>query len=249
MNINPKQEFVKSIMSVLRLDDNIYTIGAIEKIIDRLKVSDYQMFIAYLGERKSDYEKPIESIAKGVDEFYNKKLEPHKQKALETQKLILGYIYSALHHCEKKILIKVSDDDIIKENEEMFSALGDYEKKYYLDRAKREHCQEELEVARNDFYSMKREDNFLSGLKTLDGEVVFTEEYLDIVFGIGLENFKDIDYSSSNIIFEYIYTKNVKPSITEQITIREVEKIYEPEQISNKTKEILRLGQFSEWSE
>lgn len=67
--MNPKSEFVKAIMSVLRLESNIYTTGAIETIIERLEVTDYQQFIAYLGERNSDYEKPIENIAKGVQEY------------------------------------------------------------------------------------------------------------------------------------------------------------------------------------
>ena len=74
--MNLKKEFVKAVMSVLRLDDNIYVIASIEEIIDRLEVSDYKMFIAYLGERNSDYEKPIQSIANAVEEFHRSRIEP-----------------------------------------------------------------------------------------------------------------------------------------------------------------------------
>ncbi|NCD00183.1 MAG: hypothetical protein EOL95_10850 [Bacteroidia bacterium] len=81
--MNPKQEFIKAIMQVLRLEANIYTMGAIEEIIDRLEVQDYTLFIAYLGERESDYEKPIESIAKGVNEFYELKTSPMIRAARE----------------------------------------------------------------------------------------------------------------------------------------------------------------------
>lgn len=81
--MNPKQEFIKAIMQVLRLEANIYTMGAIEEIIDRLEVQDYTLFIAYLGERGSDYEKPIESIAKGVNEFYELKTAPMIRAARE----------------------------------------------------------------------------------------------------------------------------------------------------------------------
>ena len=64
-----KDQFIKAIMSALRLENNIFIQGAIELLINRLAVEDYQAFIAYLGERKASYEKPIESIAKGVEEF------------------------------------------------------------------------------------------------------------------------------------------------------------------------------------
>jgi len=76
--MNLKQEFIKSIMQVLRLEMNIFTMSAIETIIERIEEKDYALFIAYLGERPSNYEKPIESIAKGVDEFYEKKIAPIK---------------------------------------------------------------------------------------------------------------------------------------------------------------------------
>lgn len=94
--MNLKSEFVKAIMSVLRLEPNIYTTGAIETIIDRLDVSDYQLFIAFLGERKSDFEKPIENIAKGVDEFYEIKIEPRKESAKTKANETVGFLQAAV---------------------------------------------------------------------------------------------------------------------------------------------------------
>jgi len=99
--MNPKQEFVKAIMQLLRLEANLYTMGAIESIIERLEVKDYTMFIAFLGERASDYEKPIQSIAKGVDEFYAIKIEPMERaydtKAREVSTMVYAYIGIAGH--------------------------------------------------------------------------------------------------------------------------------------------------------
>lgn len=78
-----KDQFIKAIMSALRLENNIFIQGAIELLINRLAVEDYQAFIAYLGERKANYEKPIESIAKGVDEFCSIKEIPKVNYAEE----------------------------------------------------------------------------------------------------------------------------------------------------------------------
>ena len=91
--MNPKKEFVKAIMSVLRLEQNIYTIAAIEEIIDRIDMEDYTMFIAYIGERDSSFEKPIQSIAKSVDEFYEKKNEPTRI-ALEERKTAIYNLFN-----------------------------------------------------------------------------------------------------------------------------------------------------------
>ena len=102
--MNAKQEFIKAIMQVLRLEANIYTMGAIEEIIERLEISDYTLFIAYLGERKADYEKPIESIAKGVDEFYEIKMEPLRdasnKKADEIAECIYSYMSNKDNHLD-----------------------------------------------------------------------------------------------------------------------------------------------------
>jgi len=95
--MNPKKEFIKAIMSVLKLENNIYTIAAIEEIIDRIDIDDYILFIAYLGERKSDYERPIESISKAANEFYHQKTFPAVEllsKQIEEQVSIIDGIYS-----------------------------------------------------------------------------------------------------------------------------------------------------------
>ena len=81
--MNPQKEFVKAIMSVLRLEQNIYTISAIEEIIDRIDTKDYTMFIAFIGERDGDYEKPIQTIAKATDEFYEKVNKPKRIASLK----------------------------------------------------------------------------------------------------------------------------------------------------------------------
>lgn len=100
--MNPKSEFIKAIMSVLRLEANIYTTASIETIIERLEIEDYQLFIAYLGERKSDYEKPIENIAKGVDEFYEKKIQPLKLSASDKSKEVVNFLQWSVSYIAEK---------------------------------------------------------------------------------------------------------------------------------------------------
>lgn len=76
LTMNAKQEFIKAITQVLRLEANIYTMGAIEEIIDRLEVSDYTLFIAYFRERESNYESLLKVSRKGVNEFYELRTYP-----------------------------------------------------------------------------------------------------------------------------------------------------------------------------
>lgn len=117
--MNPKQEFVKAIMQVLRLEANLYTMGAIESIIERLEVKDYTMFIAFLGERAADYEKPIHSIAKGVEEFYNIKIEPieraYDTKAREVSTMVYAYVANRGHNgmddCSKIVGIEFTKQE------------------------------------------------------------------------------------------------------------------------------------------
>lgn len=71
--MNIKKEFVNAIISLFRLDKNIFIIGAIEKIIEDVEPSDYVMLLAFLGDRNNEYERPIESINKGIKEFYDTK--------------------------------------------------------------------------------------------------------------------------------------------------------------------------------
>lgn len=94
-----KSEFIKAIISVLRLENNVFITGAIEEITDRLDVSDYKMFIAYLGERNANYEKPIESITKGVDEFYKIKTKKIRQELSDRARILsvrIGSVYDFL---------------------------------------------------------------------------------------------------------------------------------------------------------
>ena len=101
--MNPKKEFVNAIMSVLRLEQNIYVTASIEELIDRLDIKDYTMFIAYLGERKSDYEKPIQSIAKAVDEFYEKKHKPTLTKLRRDSRAISALFRSVGHSLDNSM--------------------------------------------------------------------------------------------------------------------------------------------------
>ena len=104
--MNLQKEFVKAIMSVLRLEQNIYTIAAIEEIIDRVDVSDYTIFIAYLGERNTDFERPIQTIANAVNEFYEKKNKPKRITLLEiieqTSKSFMNAESRAINKTRKK---------------------------------------------------------------------------------------------------------------------------------------------------
>ena len=81
--MNPKKEFINAIMSVLRLEQNIYVTASIEEIIDRIDTKDYTIFMAFLGERDGDYEKPIQTIAKATDEFYEKINKPKRIASLK----------------------------------------------------------------------------------------------------------------------------------------------------------------------
>ncbi len=90
--MNPKKEFVNAIMSVLRLEQNIYTVAALEEIIDRIDTQDYTIFIAYLGERNADYEKPIQTIANAVDEFHKKKVMPKINSLISEVEKEIGFI-------------------------------------------------------------------------------------------------------------------------------------------------------------
>lgn len=122
--MNPRSEFVKAIIQVLRLEANIYTMGAVEEIIERIKQNDYAMFIAYLGEREGNYEKPIQTIAKGVDEFYEMKVAPMKaavkNKADEITKNLGGIIEYEVHKSKDEYLKDLLEKDpFISELEEI----------------------------------------------------------------------------------------------------------------------------------
>tara|TARA_R110002096_G_scaffold406478_1_gene604736 strand:- start:80 stop:829 length:750 start_codon:yes stop_codon:yes gene_type:complete len=246
MQINPTQEFIKSIMSVLRLEQNIYTTGAIEKIIERLKVNDYQMFIAFLGERNADYEKPIENIAKGVDEFYNMKLEPHKQKAKEMQEAIFAgfdLVSSSILKTSEQLIDEEEVNTYVKEhygkqsedNQNNARVSRMQELKYSI-----------AEGRRYKFFNEKQRDSefWVKFIYSENKKPVFDTEKLNIIYSIGLEKLQD-SYNN-NLIFDYLFTANVKPSISEQVTLKEVEKIYEPELIADKTRKLLSAKKYTE---
>ena len=112
--MNPKKEFVNALMSVLRLDQNIYTVGAIEEVIDRVDIKDYTMFVAYIGERESNFEKPIQSIAKAVDEFHRKKIIPTSLALFKEYQNLSGGATKVILGLTKE---KMTEDEDIKMRE------------------------------------------------------------------------------------------------------------------------------------
>ena len=109
--MNPRKEFVNAIMSVLRLEQNIYVTASIEEIIDRIDITDYTMFIAYLGERNSDYEKPIQTIAKATEDFYEKKNKPRRLALSETISQITKRFYHAEKEAKEKLSVECKDEN------------------------------------------------------------------------------------------------------------------------------------------
>ena len=227
--MNPKTEFVKAIMSVLRLEANIYTNGAIETIIERLEVSDYQLFIAYLGERKADYEKPIENIAKGVEEFYDKKIEPFRNKALEMATDIKKALTSVSQMMEndeyeiseeKRKKIKVDIEKLYGEQGESFV---DYQIK---SRIKNEHRKLGEDEYKNFIETSTIDNDFFKTLRYKDenNTRVFTDEMLNVIFEIGIEKLANEDFTRvgtfcSGFVCDYYMKDMLKPSIKEKISI------------------------------
>lgn len=242
MKVNPTQEFVKSIMSVLRLEQNIYTTGAIEKLIERLKVSDYQLFIAYLGERNSDYEKPIENIAKGVEEFYTKKLEPHRDEAKKKQSKIRDSLYNLSKCISKKLEDSFDDSNIVTDVNDKYKEQGEDTINYQVKTRTQEAIHDKRDKYFKDFCEKAESNNDIlkSLIVSTTKSRVFDDEEIDIIIGVGLYSLlRNDDFWFNDLIFDYIFTKNIKPSVTNQITIKEYEKIYEPDVISDKTRRLL----------
>jgi len=117
--MNPRKEFVNAIMSVLRLEQNIYVTASIEEIIDRIDIQDYTIFIAYLGERSSDFERPIQTIAKATEDFYEKKHRPKRIEISNYADRICTIIYGA-----RSVVSANKKDEYLKEhNKERFSTI------------------------------------------------------------------------------------------------------------------------------
>lgn len=245
------QEFVKAIMSVLRLESNIYTIGAIEKIVDRLQSSDYPLFIAYLGERKSDYEKPIESIAKGVDEYYELKLKPYKLKSEETARRLAKAIMDIKNHTFKNCMDLV-DKKTIEE---------DVRKQYTLaDESIREfHIENNIKNEAEKIYVDRIKNNLINSdklKKSLEAYVVrdtqeriLSDKDINILFDIGIDKFQNEYCIPYDIIFEFVYTRNLKPNITDKILITEAKKAFNEDVIDSKVKHLIKYKNHVEWSE
>lgn len=108
--MNPQKEFVNAIMSVLRLEQNVYVTASIEEIIDRIDIEDYTIFIAYLGERNGDFERPIQTIAKAVDEFYEKNNKPKRLEisnyAEDVYRVVNGAYFAIINNKETSFLQK-----------------------------------------------------------------------------------------------------------------------------------------------
>jgi len=241
--MNPKAEFLKAIMSVLRLESNIYTTGAIETLIERLEVSDYQMFIAYLGERKSDYEKPIENIAKGIEEFYQIKLEPHRKKAKKMYTEICS-IFSAVNTLCSNIAEKNLDKSLIEK--EVQKSYGKQSKQIQENKRYEFTTMQKIKdsnVLYEDFLNKKRDNKFFKEFKYQDNGLVFTNEVLDVIYAIGLKNADDTSGYPCNkaeiLIMEYYLKDKIKPSLTEQIELKETGKKIDEIMIADSVKKLL----------
>lgn len=240
--MNPKQEFIKSIMSVLRLEQNIYTMGAIETIIERLKVSDYALFIAYLGERKSDYEKPIESIAKGVDEFYSMKLEPHKDEARKNQDHILLMLIDFKKYISDHLSKNIDFNDIDNEVFENYKKQDQETQQYQIAIKREEFLSKKVNEKVEELSEHK--ERLIIGLKSITvsktKERALTDKQINIILEIGFNKIMTSDnYWENDLIFNHIFTHNIKPSVTQQIAVSEYSKIYNDEITSSKTKLLL----------
>ncbi len=247
--MNPRAEFVKAIMSVLRLESNIYTTGAIETIIDRLEIKDYQLFIAYLGERKADYEKPIESIAKGVEEFYQRKLNPHRDEAKKVHSEISQHLYSVRNHCESQAEHEVNMQKVEEEVQKDYGNQSEQiqENNRYL--IKNMHINEISNDKYNKFLEYNVDNIFFKRfLIAKTQKPVFTDYILNVIQEVGgLRVVNDGTIStingssfmsvSENAILEYFLKGKIKPTIAEQIEIKELEE--SPLEISHEVRKML----------
>lgn len=68
-----REQFNEAISIMFNLADNIFIIATAETILERVRKDEYSELLLYLAERRSDYETPLEKLAKGVDEFYKAK--------------------------------------------------------------------------------------------------------------------------------------------------------------------------------
>jgi len=230
--MNPKSEFVKAIMSVLRLESNIYTTGAIETIIERLEVTDYQLFIAYLGERKADYEKPIENIAKGVEEYYQLKLEPHKKKADAKISEIVNKTYNIqdMFSKEAKKIVESSSDIKIEIEEEVKKHYG--KQSSQIQENQRYQCKMSYNKKKNlelieEFCSYEQNDVFFKKLIYGDkGHRVFTDDDISLIFQCGgfksiLERGKNYNNDFDTAMYDHFLKGKIKPSVEDKIAINE----------------------------
>ncbi len=186
--MNPKKEFVNAVMSVLRLEQNIYTVATLEEIIDRVDTQDYTMFIAYLGERNADYEKPIQTIANAVDEFHKKKVMPKIEKLCRAISKEINFVEN----------IKIIEDR--KEYEKI-----DPDKKHlpYYDRSRQA-------------LLAKSEDWFTS--KKLTHKKTGAETYLDLqILKDNNISIQDIIEDNVGDYRENITRKYYRPSVTDKI--------------------------------
>lgn len=243
-----KQQFIKSVMSVLRLEDNIYTVGAIELIIDKLKESDYQHFIAYLGERKGEYEKPIQALTNAVNEYYDLKLSPYKKQAEEKAEMLIDIFYNV----DKRLVEKANEysksEDCISEATEYANENYGKQSEENIQNAKHNkifnlrECK--LKEYEDEFYNMDIESfrNHIVVQKTVyknTDKRVFDEDSIKMIFSIGLNKFQGYGKPNS-LIIDYLHTSKLKPSIKHQIVQKELEKIEDDKTlIDSKVKRLL----------
>lgn len=219
--MNPKKEFVKAIMALLRLENNVYIVAGIEEVIDKLDQDDYITFIAYLGERDSEYERPIESVTKAVDEYYNIKLEPYKEEANIIFDKLRGAYYKVDAMVTSNIDKYITKEEIEKLKEQAKIDYGEQGEqavettfnrdKYYL---KKERESEKM----SEITAKDPRDDFFKGIKsTKDGSSIYTDEMLKVAEYCGTI------FPEKNKVYEYYLKGKIRFSIVEKIKMKETD--------------------------
>lgn len=219
--MNPKKEFISAIMSVLRLENNIYVTASIEEIVDRVDVPDYTMFIAYLGERDSDFEKPIQSIAKAVDEFHNEKTEPlilaTSNKISEQISLLAGFH----EYLIEKILGYKKEEAYHKTIEENKNREKDNQLYYIdvIDAAEKKATETILKMDDTRLSEIKQTTTSANGVKIIN----FDQEILE-KWEISLHDIfhKNLNLSTVRVL-DIVRSKLLKPSIIDKIKHNAIE--------------------------
>jgi len=70
-----QKKFTEAINTMFNFDNNIFIVATVETILREVKAEDYKAVIMHLAKRNSEFETSLNSLAKGIDEFYKAKRE------------------------------------------------------------------------------------------------------------------------------------------------------------------------------